>query len=195
MINFINNYKDNDAGLYCPNFYNLVTKKFNKIKQIKLLRIKSFHHGNKKISFPTYSITSGSIIQISKFKEIGFFDEKLFIDLVDTEWCIRAQSYGYKIVQNNKLIIKHSLGERSIKLFDLTIQIHTPLRLYYYFRNSIYLYTLPHISVNWIFIDFYKNILRLIFYMLFVKKRFTYFRYIIKGYYHGIIRKMGKLDD
>ena len=34
-----------------------------------------------------------------------------------------------------------------------------------------------------------------LFYMLFVKDRTTYFKYIIKGYYHGLIKKMGKLEE
>lgn len=195
MINFINNYGNNDICLFCPNFFNLVTKRFNKIKKIKLLRIKSYYPVDELASFPSFSITSGSLIHLSKFKEIGFFDNNLFIDLVDTEWCLRAQSYGYKIMQNNKVIIQHSLGDRQFKLFNLRIQIHSPLRLYYYFRNSIYLYSLPHISFNWIFVDIFKNILRCLFYIVFIKKRCTYLKYIFKGYYHGLIKKMGKIDD
>jgi rhamnosyltransferase len=195
MINFINNYENNNACLFCPNFYNLVTNRFNKIKKIKLFRCISYNPDNELISYPSYSITSGSFINLLTFKKIGFFDEKLFIDLVDTEWCLRAQSYGYKIVQNNALTIRHSLGESHIELFNFKIQIHSPLRLYYYFRNSIYLYTLPHIFFNWVLIDFFKNILRFIFYILFVQNRRNYFKYIIKGYYHGLIKKMGKLED
>lgn len=195
MINFIINYQHNDACLYCPNFFNLVTKRFNKIKKIKLLRLRSYIPDDELISFPSYSITSGSLIHFSKFKEIGYFDENLFIDLVDTEWCLRAQSYGYKIVQNNEVVIQHSLGEGNIKLLNFIIQIHSPLRLYYYLRNSIYLYSLPHVSVNWIFIDFFKNIFRCFFYILFVKSRPIYFKYIIKAIYHGLIKKMGKLED
>jgi len=195
MINFINNCEHDKACLFCPNFYNLVTNRFNKINKIKFLRLKRYYPVDESVSLPSFSITSGSLIDLSKFKEIGFFDENLFIDLVDTEWCLRAHNYGYKILQNNKVIVQHSLGEGHIKLFNLSIQIHSPSRLYYYFRNSIYLYTLPHISFNWVVIDFLRNILRFIFYMLFVKNRIKYFRYIIKGYYHGFIKKMDKLDE
>lgn len=198
MILFINNYNSNNHKdnilLFCPNFYNLLTDRYNTIKIVKLLRIKSYYHDSNKISFPTYSITSGSITPIINFNKIGLFDENLFIDLIDTEWCLRAQYYGYKIVQNNRLVIKHNLGQSYIKLFSRKIQIHSPLRLYYFFRNSFYLYYLPHISINWIISDIIRNLFRFIFYMLFVKKRGIYFKYIIKGYYHGLIRKMDKFE-
>jgi dTDP-4-dehydrorhamnose 3,5-epimerase len=91
--------------------------------------------------------------------------------------------------------------ERSIRWDDpiLDIQwpnhIHPPLRMYYYFRNSIFLYNLNGIDWNWRLIDGSRNLFRFLFYMLFVKSRSTYFRYIIKGYYHGFIKKMGKFEE
>jgi rhamnosyltransferase len=44
-----------------------------------------------------FVISSGSLIPVSVLDEIGPMDESLFIDHVDTEWCLRAQSKGYKL--------------------------------------------------------------------------------------------------
>jgi rhamnosyltransferase len=73
--------------------------------------------------------------------------------------------------------------------------IHSPLRMYYYFRNAVYLYRLREIDWNWRVVDATRNMFRFLFYMLFVKDRPTYFKYIIKGYHHGLIKKMGKLEE
>ena len=40
-------------------------------------------------------ITSGNLIKSDIFKEVGFFEEKLFIDMVDYEFCFRVRSKGY----------------------------------------------------------------------------------------------------
>ena len=134
-------------------------------------------------------------MDIDVFKKIGFFDENLFIDLVDTEWCYRAKSMGYNCVSINKVIIKQHLGDRSVKFLNYTKPIHSPLRMYYFFRNSIYLYKFKYFSINWCVVDFVRNTLRFLFYMLAVKDRPIYFKYIIKGCYHGLIKKMGKLEE
>ena len=121
--------------------------------------------------------------------------EELFIDFIDIEWCIRARSRGYEIVLFPNIVITHHLGDYSVSIMGNNYPIHTPLRMYYYFRNAMYLYRSPEIDWNWRFIDASRNIFRFLFYMLFVRNRRTYFKYIIKGYYHGIIKKMGKLDE
>lgn len=41
-----------------------------------------------------FVISSGSLVPVSVFDDIGLMDESLFIDHVDTEWCLRAQSKG-----------------------------------------------------------------------------------------------------
>jgi rhamnosyltransferase len=121
--------------------------------------------------------------------------EELFIDFVDIEWCLRARRHNYEIVAINKVRIDHHLGDYAVKFMGERYPIHSPLRMYYYFRNAIYLYRQRDLEFNWKFVDGARNVFRFLFYMLFVKNRPTYFKYIIKGYYHGFIKKMGKLEE
>lgn len=93
-----------------------------------------------------YLITSGSIICLNKYKNIGGFDENLFIDGVDIDYCFNAISKGFKIIEFQNNFFKHSLGEvvnrASILSFFLVKKrrvIHSFIRIYYMQRNLLYL--------------------------------------------------------
>ena len=88
-------------------------------------------------------ITSGSIINLPVYAEIGGFDEPLFIDEVDTEYCFRAALKGYKIIKFSNVCLQHQLGvvhyHISLKTFKKSPRVlHSPRRLYYMVRNRLY---------------------------------------------------------
>ncbi len=89
-------------------------------------------------------ITSGSVINLSCFKTIGEFNENLFIDFVDTEYCFRSIQQGYEIIEFPNIFMHHEIGElseqRSFKnLKSSKRSIHSVIRLYYMSRNFLYL--------------------------------------------------------
>jgi len=89
-------------------------------------------------------ITSGSVLNLNLFPLIGNFDEALFIDQVDSEYCYRAILKNYKIIQFENIYLEHSLGKqsthRSLKSFKKTKRsLHSPIRLYYMTRNYFYM--------------------------------------------------------
>lgn len=89
-------------------------------------------------------ITSGSIINLKLFLKTGPFDEALFIDRVDQEYCLRARLMQYKFVRFNNIFLQHNLGVAtsgiSFKSLKRTPRaLHSPVRLYYMFRNYLYL--------------------------------------------------------
>jgi len=89
-------------------------------------------------------ITSGSIINLTAYKAIGNFDEKLFIDFVDTDYCFQSILKGYELIEFTNIFMHHNLGEvngkRSYKNFKKTQRtFHSSVRLYYMTRNFFYL--------------------------------------------------------
>ena len=89
-------------------------------------------------------ITSGSLLNLSIFQKIGPFNEYLFIDGVDFEYCLRANMAGFKNIQFQGVYLNHSLGvkssHRSFKTAKKTVRsLHSPLRMYYMTRNYLYL--------------------------------------------------------
>ena len=197
MLQMINAYSSNkQVAVFAPNYFNHVTDTYGSIINFKPFRlIRSTPNKKETVTYPQYVITSGSFIPISSLDDIGLMREELFIDFVDVEWCLRARARGYAIVSFPQVEIAHHLGDSSVSYMGTHYPIHSPLRMYYYFRNAMYLYRLREIDWNWRLVDSARNLFRFLFYMLFVKNRATYFKYIIKGYYHGLIKKMGKLEE
>jgi rhamnosyltransferase len=87
-------------------------------------------------------MTSGSTLNLKAFSICGPFEEKLFIDHVDNEYCFRLTRAGYKVQQLTQVTLDHSLGEilEARLLFGRSFQFvsHRPFRSYYYVRNGFY---------------------------------------------------------
>ena len=87
-------------------------------------------------------ITSGSMVSIAAFSAVGGFAEKLFIDMVDTEFCFRARQAGYSVWRTSLPLMEHSLGKLSpCKFLGMRFNVtnHLPERRYYIFRNTLYM--------------------------------------------------------
>ena len=182
------------VGSIGPAYFNDVTKKAGSINQVRFLKYKRERpNENKFYSETDYLITSGSFISKTVFNDVGYFLDKLFIDLVDAEWGLRAKHKGYRNIVLPRLMLHHNLGEYGFSIFGVTYQIHSPLRIYYYFRNSIYLYKQKYISLNWKVIDCSRNILRFLFYIVLIQPRSKYLKMGALGIYHGIMNRMGEL--
>ncbi|TRX36879.1 glycosyltransferase [Flavobacterium sp. ZT3R18] len=91
-------------------------------------------------------ITSASIIVLKNFNKIGGFDENLFIDGVDFDYCLAAKEKGLKCILFKNLFFVHTVGakikRRSLKTFYLLKKekyLCSPIRIYYLVRNILYL--------------------------------------------------------
>lgn len=86
-------------------------------------------------------ITSATLTNVNIWKNLGGFDEIMFIDLVDLEYCKRVQQNGYKILRINTVKLLHEVGHiTQPKLFFWRIQVlnHSAFRKYYIARNTLY---------------------------------------------------------
>ena len=140
-------------------------------------------------------ITSGCLTSVQAFKEIGGFCEKLFIDMVDCEYCFRLRKNGYKVLIYSKPMMKHAVGNlevitllgKKIKLFN-----HTPFRRYFIFRNTIYmLKKYFFFDIKWCLTKIVFNYLPKLFIKacLLEKRKKENFKWIIKGIRDGIFSR------
>lgn len=88
-------------------------------------------------------ITSGSLVHLGIMQQIGGFDENLFIDEVDSEYCFRAVVNGFRTIRLQNIYLEHTLGKTSshisLKSFKQTNRVlHSPIRVYYMIRNYLY---------------------------------------------------------
>ena len=177
-----------------PRYYNETTHEKNRFIRFRLLWVSRFKPGlNQIYAEAEYLITSGSFISRETFFKVGPMREELFIDFIDIEWSLRAKRMGYQAVALPNATIHHRLGDFGFNFFGTRFPIHSPLRIYYYFRNATYLYKRRYISLNWKLVDGSRNIFRFLFYVILVKPRLSYLRMALLGTYHGIIGRMGKL--
>lgn len=88
------------------------------------------------------TITSGSMMRLSAWRACGGFDEKLFIDGVDFDYCMTLKEHGYRIMRTNDTYILHEVGHgRHTRLFghNALVMNHSRVRLYYIARNYLYI--------------------------------------------------------
>lgn len=136
-----------------------------------------------------FLISSGSLVPVNVFDDIGLMDESLFIDHVDTEWCLRAQSKGYRLFGVPTARMVHKLGDRRKRIWFLrwrTVPYHSPFRYYYILRNSILLQHRNYIPLKWRFAELLRSVRVVIFYGLFSANRLQCLRYMFKGIWHGL---------
>lgn len=88
------------------------------------------------------AIGSGMLLNVAVWQRLGGFDETLFIDLVDTEYCLYLRRCGYLVVATAKAELQHTLGEveqRRLLGIKTYPTHHSALRHYYINRNRIVL--------------------------------------------------------
>lgn len=89
-----------------------------------------------------WTITSASLTNLNAWIRVKGFDESMFIDGVDRDFCIRLRRAGYRIVINPTATISHQLGEMQCKeVLGRVIHVtnHPPFRKFYIVRNKVYL--------------------------------------------------------
>ncbi len=140
-------------------------------------------------------ITSGSLYQLSVYRELGGFREDFFIDYVDTEYCLRARCAGYLVVASCKARLEHRLGNRQRRaLLGWTVYptFHPPQRWYYIARNRIpmlreYGLRVPH----WLVYELVATVYTTLRMLLFEDRRLAKLRAIACGTLDGILGRMG----
>jgi rhamnosyltransferase len=145
-----------------------------------------------------FAITSGNILNVNAWQLTGGFIDKLFIDEVDTEFCIRAGNKGFKILATKDIYLLHKLGEGlKVKHFltgnELIVTMHSPLRVYYIVRNNLYLWR-KFVFTNFSFVaNRVRNLLTQIFKInLYFPEKKTYKRFITKAIGDAFKGKYGK---
>lgn len=134
-------------------------------------------------------ISSVSLIPVNLFKTVGYMDESLFIDGVDHEWCWRAyhQSKLRSFIVEDA-IISHQFGLGDKKLGDKRVAISSPFRVYFQYRNYLWLCRRGYTPAFWKKKHFIKYIYKSIYFPIFVSPRLSYFRNIVRGIWDGLFK-------
>jgi rhamnosyltransferase len=141
-------------------------------------------------------ISSGSLISIAAFDKIGKFDDALFIDNVDVEWCCRARARGFLLYGVCGARLNHRLGDRRrVVLNQFQLIVHSPLRMYYQTRNRLLLYRRSYIPLQWTLKDFLRMVVRFVATIFFVAPRGQYLRMTILAMRDGFANRGGRFQQ
>jgi rhamnosyltransferase len=91
----------------------------------------------------TCVITSGSLFYLPTWRALGGFNESLFLDLVDADYCLRARRAGLRIGVAARARLGHRRGsKRPVRWLGRIWwpAFMPPQRLYYLFRNRLLLF-------------------------------------------------------
>lgn len=127
MQNFINTYSMKNIGIISPTII------YNQKQEVKMKVTDEIYN------YISWTITSGSAINLNIYRNTSGFDENYFIDRLDYDYCILIQKLGYKIIRINNVYLYQSLGEQRKGLFK-NLSTHNPIRHYYMVRNRLYFY-------------------------------------------------------
>jgi rhamnosyltransferase len=130
-------------------------------------------------------ISSGTAATKEVFEVAGTFDEGLFIDFVDTEWCLRCRSKRIAIRVVPSAVMHHRIGSKSISLGVLTIFVHSPIRCYYQLRNCFHLFRKRHIPLLFAVKETVSVFVSRALLLLFVSDRSTYVKAYVRALRDG----------
>lgn len=144
-------------------------------------------------------ITSGNIISVANSIAIGGFDERLFIDEVDYDFCYRGVAKGLRLyVSSEGIYLLHSLGNMLDRKFlwrTVHCMNHNRIRKYYIARNRLFVMR-EHYKVLGVidFLRYIKGQLRLLFDVLFYEDdKLAKLRYIYYGVRDFFLGRYGKV--
>lgn len=129
-------------------------------------------------------IQSGAIFNVEIAQKAGGFEEKFFIDGIDTEYCFKCNLLGYILIKNFKGILIHKLGEViNNSLFSslgLKITQHNYLRRYYIVRNNLFIKDKYRNKTIYVFLYLFLGIIKI---AIFDDDKKRKFKSIKRGYF------------
>jgi rhamnosyltransferase len=136
---------------------------------------RAIHRGDSSASYPVdVVISSGTAATKEVFQVAGTLDEGLFIDFVDTEWCLRCRSKQIPIRIVPSAVMHQRIGSKSIKFGMTTVLVHSHVRCYYQLRNCFHLFRKRHIPILFALREMISVFFSRALLLLIVGDKFTY---------------------
>lgn len=163
------------------------------VQAIKTAFIQYPEHCN---SQRNWVMTSGSLVNLKNYKDIGGFDTDLFIAHIDID-------YGLKLCVNKKKIVvigdailnQHFGNSKPKKLLWKTVHpsFAAPVRQYYIFRNQVYLkQKYGKRSAKLMGVSLWKFVVKAV---LFEDHKWTRIKMMYQGYIDGKKKLMGEYRE
>lgn len=140
-------------------------------------------------------ITSGMLVPVEAFDEVGDMREDLFIDHVDIEWSHRARARGWRLFGTSDATMFHRMGDDYLRVWYFGWRresAYSPLRMYYRIRNFIAICKLRYIDTRWKLRNGWYWLGFVYSHLVFGKNRAQHCLMIGRGVRDGILGRMGR---
>ncbi|MGY6129495.1 glycosyltransferase family 2 protein (plasmid) [Paraburkholderia strydomiana] len=144
-----------------------------------------------------FLISSGTLVRADVFQEVGGMNEGLFIDHVDTDWCLRVSAAKYRLFAVCGAHLTHSLGDEVVKVWLgrwREIFVHSPIRDYYMCRNTLLILKAIQMPLAWRLFLIVRLIGSIVFFGLGMAPRWTRLRRMFQGLLDGVNGRSGVLN-
>jgi len=140
-------------------------------------------------------ITSGMLVNVAAWKAGVIYNPQLFVDYTDTDWCFRARDAGFKLFVSPDEEMGHAISDTPpIRFFGLNLLRYSPVRRYYYFRNTVFFIRQLYVSWPWKLRLLIGLGIRFVSNLFIDTHRLKGLRMSLLGLAHGAIGKLGSLN-
>jgi rhamnosyltransferase len=148
---------------------------------------------------PVLPMTSGALMPLWIFEQIGWFASEYFIDLVDWEYCFRIRAAGFLVIDSEHATLLHAAGcPAKTTVLGRTFQPthHNAVRRYYISRNCVafyrkYFLRFPGPVLNCM----YRQLRDMVVCLMAEEQRGRKFCNFLLGTWDGLTGKMGKHEE
>jgi len=144
------------------------------------------------------AITSGNLIPVRTFDIVGKFDEALFIDHVDHDFCFRCAAQGLLVVEAKNVRLNHSIGrmvfyKTKFRKKPFASANHSAFRHYFIARNRLIIYQKYFFKhPKWCLYDMKEFCKGLIVIALCEDNKANKLINTARGLMHGLVRRTGR---
>ena len=171
---------------------------FHVIKGMRYLRVNPADMKQDAIECSTVN-SSGTLCSLTAFDDVGGYDEHLFIDQVETEWCFRARKAGYHVYGSRTASMEHRMGDDVVSFSfmakEISLPYRNPLRHRYLVRNSVLLLRRGYVPPVWKFYCIGKLLLTFVLFGFFVPESREQRESILRGIRDGIGGVTGRITN
>ena len=143
--------KEHRIGLLGPRFYDEITGAYN---ADAILDADVEESGSPYVPIGQM-ITSSMMTTWAIMKEIGFWNEEIFLDYGDYDLCWRLAAAGYELYITKNVLLKHRLGDGCVMAKDpkskavFPLAYGAPIRKYYQTRAAVKLLRKDYVPADW----------------------------------------------
>jgi rhamnosyltransferase len=140
-----------------------------------------------------FIISSGALVPLAVIDDVGAMDEGLFIDNIDVEWCLRAQSRGYRVYGVCAASMTHHLGDAWVPVLGGRAHVtrRRPVRLYFMMRNHVAMYRRRYAPRTWLFDELLRAVVKFFVFAALVPPRRQHLRFMARGVRDGVRGRTG----